>query len=82
MIMIKKYGFLITFIPVPEHHNPLRADRPAERLDLPRIPLEALWRDARFCTTCLAATGGDYHDDGGGDEDGDGEGDDDDEASS
>ena len=79
MIMIKKYGFLIIFIPVPEHHNPLRADRPAERLDLPRLTLEALWRDARFCTTCLAATGDDG-DDGGGDEDGDNE--DDDEASS
>ena len=59
MIMIKIYGFLIILISVPEHHNPLRADRPSERLDLPRHPLEALWRDARFCTTRLAATGDD-----------------------
>ena len=75
---MKKYGFLIIFIPVPEHHNPLRADRPAERLDLPRLTLEALWRDARFCTTCLAATGDDDNDD----EDDDKEDDVDDEVSS
>ena len=75
---MKKYVFLIIFIPVPEHHNPLRADRPAERLDLPHLPLEALWRDARFCTTCLAATGGDDDDD----EDDDNEDDVDDEVSS
>ena len=51
-------------IAVPEHHHSLRANGPAQRLDLPRLSLEALWGDAGFCPTCMVATGDDDDDDG------------------